>query len=323
MATAEKAGIVIAAAAASPEIEPAAAASPATATALAVLVETDLPYATEHLPDGTTKIWTLDRYRPAQADAALTLVYFYGAGGVKTGEASLATALAEQGAEVLVIAYPDAQPDVALANNRDGFRRMLQTGACAVYFAHGAVGPAGKLQPVLLAGFSLGGGLAAQLALGGDDLARYWDFFAAHQGAGVSTITCAVDAPAIHVAAIVGFAGAYDAFVGYDGKWGRAWLAAQDPEFLAFLFSAVGMNPELAIRLFHGDSDNVIPYANSQAFSDLLYAAGYQVELVAFPGDHYVPAELLIAVLAGLGAPRHRNSKSAARRVPHPHDANR
>ena len=209
-------------------------------------------------------------------------------------------ALAEQGAEVLVVDYPDAQPDVALENDRDGFRRMLQTGACAIYFAHGGSGLTEEPNPVVLTGFSLGGGLAAQLALGGDDLTKYWDFFAAHQGNGASTITCEVQASASHVDGLVGFAGAYDAFVGHEGKWGREWLEMQDPEFLEFLYSSVGVNPKLVIRLFHGDSDSVIPFENSQAFSDMLHQAGYQVDLVKFPGDHYVPVALAEAVISDL-----------------------
>ena len=254
------------------------------------------------MPDGSTKIWTLDRYRPAGLTAAPTVVHFYGAGGAKGSEEYFATALAEQGAEVFVVDYPDAQPDSALESERDGYRRMLQTGACAIYMAMSGVEPADRPTEVVLTGFSLGGGLAAQLALSGGDLTRYWDFFAANQSAETSEITCASDMESSHVDGLIGFSGAYDAFVGYEGKWGREWLEMQDPEFLEFLYHSVGGNPKLAIRLFHGDSDSTIPFENSQAFSDLLRAAGYQVELVKFPGDHYVPVELLETVITGIGA---------------------
>ena len=74
----------------------------------------------------------------------------------------------------------------------------------------------------------------------------------------------------------------------------------QDPEFLQFLHGSVGVNPKPEIRLFHGDSDGVIPFENTQTFSDMLQETGYQVDLVKFPGDHYVPVALAEAVISGL-----------------------
>jgi CubicO group peptidase (beta-lactamase class C family)/acetyl esterase/lipase len=266
-------------------------------TASVLKVDTDLPYATETMSDGSTRVWTLDRYLPAQPGGALKVVYFYGAGGAKEGEALLARAMAEQGAEVVVVDFPNFQPDMALENGRDGFRRMLQSGACAVAFVEGDVGRVGEPGSVVLAGFSLGAGLAAQLALGADDLSRYWEFFAPQQGESTSSITCESGATAAHVVAFVGFAGAYDFFVGHEGKWGREWLAEHDPELLQFLTGSVGENSGLAFCLYHGDADSVIPYENSQAFADLLQQEGYSVDLVEFAGDHSVLVEQLTSAI--------------------------
>ena len=62
----------------------------------------------------------------------------------------------------------------------------------------------------------------------------------------------------------------------------------------------MGSNPDLAIRLFHGDADNTIPYENSQAFADVLEQAGYDVLLTEFHGGHGVPSEISLPAFVAL-----------------------
>ena len=99
-------------------------------------------------------------------------------------------------------------------------------------------------------------------------------------------------------------AGIYDVFVPiYDGKWGRVFQQERYPELWEFLSSSIGANPDLKIRLLHGESDSGVSYENSAAFARTLIDAGYDVEVVAFDGGHWVPTELLIPTVMELIGP--------------------
>ena len=49
------------------------------------------------------------------------------------------------------------------------------------------------------------------------------------RGGPTRQVDCKVDQGSTHVDAFVGIAGPYDAFVGYDGKYGREFLQEKDP----------------------------------------------------------------------------------------------
>jgi predicted esterase len=97
-----------------------------------------------------------------------------------------------------------------------------------------------------------------------------------------------------HVDALVGIAGPYDGFVGYDGKYGREFLQEEDPDLWKLFYGSIGENPDLKVRLLHSETDSTIPYENSVEFEATLAEAGYDVKLIQFSGGHNVPLELTV-----------------------------
>ena len=67
--------------------------------------------------------------------------------------------------------------------------------------------------------------------------------------------------------------------------------------------SSIGANPDLKIRLLHGESDDRISYENSVEFAAVLTGVGYDVQVVPFEGGHWVPTELLIPTVMELIGP--------------------
>jgi pimeloyl-ACP methyl ester carboxylesterase len=152
----------------------------------------------------------------------------------------------------------------------------------------------GSADPVVvLAGFSLGGGLAAHAALFGSDLERRWEAFAA-EGEPSRQVVCVVATGTTQVDALVGVAGAYDVFVpAYEGKYGRGYQQERSPEQGQFLADSVGLDLDLPIRLMHGTKDSMIPFENSTEFAAALSEAGHDVRVIEFEGGgHRVASEL-------------------------------
>ena len=52
---------------------------------------------------------------------------------------------------------------------------------------------------------------------------------------------------------------------------------------------SIGENPDLRVRLLHGETDTVVQYEVSVAFEDVLAEAGYDVRLIPFDGGHWEP----------------------------------
>jgi acetyl esterase/lipase len=182
---------------------------------------------------------------------------------------------------------------------------MAESAACAIRFARAQASQLGSDDPVVvLTGPSGGGGVAAHVALFGATLEASWDEYAA-EGGPPHQVDCEVTEGSTHVDALVGMAGIYDVFVPvYDGHYGRAYQQERDPEQWSFLSSSIGANPDLKIRLLHGESDGDIPYENSVEFAAMLTDAGYDVgEVIAFDGGHWVPTELVIPTVMELVGP--------------------
>ncbi len=234
-------------------------------------------------------------YAPTEPGDWPVVVYTHALGGTKDSRLALMRAIAEQGVVAFSIDYPDYGPSVAVTNNGRGYREMTETVACAVRFARAQASDyGGDAAQVTLAGFSLGGGVAAYVALVGDDLDRKWEEFASIRGGPSQQVDCEVKEGSAHVDAFVGIAGAYDAFVGYDGKYGREWLQAKDPEMWEMFYSSLGKNLDLKVRLLHGKNDSTIPFENSVEFDTVLAEAGYNTKLIQFDSGHSVPLELTV-----------------------------
>jgi hypothetical protein len=203
--------------------------------------------------------------------------------------------MAEQGAIVFVIEYHNMGPTTAIQDNGKGYRELAETVACAIRFARARALDFGSDTPLLvIVGYSWGGGVGSHVALFGASLDRRWEEYAAARGGPPRQVDCEVGQGSTHVDALVGIAGAYDAFVGYDGKYGREYMQEKDPDLWKMLYSSIGENPDLKVRLLHSETDFQVPYENSVEFETTLTEAGYDVELIQFRGGHSAPLELTV-----------------------------
>jgi predicted esterase len=252
---------------------------------------TDAVYAKALQPDAAPSEWKLDVYAPAQPGPWPVVVFAHGVGSRKSSYAPLSRDIAGQGAVVFTIDWPTRYPTYAVKDNGKGLREVLETLTCAVRFARArAPDFGGDPGHVILVGYSLGG-IGAQVALVGDEVDRLWEEFAALRGGPPPQIDCAAGEVSAHVDAFVGVAGVY---MGYEGKYGREWLQAEDPELWELFFSSLEQNPDLEVRLIHGDDDHDVPINGAAEFAAALALAGYDAKLFPFSGGHTVPFELTV-----------------------------
>jgi pimeloyl-ACP methyl ester carboxylesterase len=171
--------------------------------------------------------------------------------------------------------------------------------ACAVRFARGSE-YGSETAPLVLTGFSAAGGPPSHVAVGGESVDGVWEGYEESGGGPPAQYDCTFSEASTRVDGFVGIAGAYDMFVGYEGKYGRDFLQEHEPDLWKTLWGTVGLHPGLRVRLIHGESDSTIPFENSAAFETVLAEAGYDVELVEFPGGHNVPQPLLTETILAL-----------------------
>lgn len=260
----------------------------------------DLVYAVGHADEGAEQ--KLDAYvGDGGADAPL-VVHSPGQGQHRSSATRLAQALAERGATVLLVDGPLPSPGVALQENAQGLREMVEAVACAVRFARGSE-YGSETAPLVLSGYSHGGGAASHVALAGENFASLWERYSESVGGLAARYDCTASEASTRVDGFVGIAGSYDAFVGYESRYGRDFMLEHDPDLWEVLYSTIGMHPELRVRLLHADPDPIIPYENSVGFENVLAEAGYDVELTEFDGGHSVPLELTVDTVMDLLSP--------------------
>jgi dienelactone hydrolase len=264
-----------------------------------VTVIEDLVFAVNQADDGAEQ--KLDLYVGAEGADAPLVVHVPGRGQLRSFATELASALAEQGTTVLVVDGPDPSPEAAIKENARGLREMVESVACAVRFARGSE-YGSETAPLVLSGYSHGGGAASHVALAGEDFASVWEQYGESVGDLPAQYDCTVSDASTRVDGFVGIAGSYDAFVGYEGKYGREFMLEHEPDLWEVLYSTIGMHPELPVRLLHADPDSIIPYENSVGFEAVLAEAGYDVELTEFPGGHSVPEDLTAETIMELVA---------------------
>ena len=269
--------------------------SPPTTTTTAAIAEAqkDLVYGTWE--DLTL---TLDMQTPDEPAGAPVVIHLPGKGGDDTPP-RLVEDLAEEGAIVFVVQYPlvtisswDDPDEVILGNHGAGARAMAEGVACAIRFARAQASELGSDDPVvMLSGFSLGGGIAAHVALFGAALDARWDENAA-EGGPPRQVDCEVTEGSTRVDALVGMDGAYDFFVPiYVEQWERG-----NQQLWEFLSNPSGPNPNLTIRLLHGEDSRLS--TESVGLAAALKDASYNVgELVVWEGGHAVPTDLAIATI--------------------------
>lgn len=250
------------------------------------LIERDVVYATR-ISDGKTAM--LEVHFPADSsDAPIVL----------EGDEQLV----EEGMIVVKGHETDlfglATTPEELAADRVSMRSYAELMGCEIRLARDRASQRGNNDPiVVISGFSLYGGLAAQVGLFGDTLDARWDEFA-EAGGPPRQFDCAVADGSTDVDAVIGTAGPYDLFMPIiDGAYGRAYQQERDPEMREFLAGAIGANPDLTVRLIHGTND-AIPAEMAEEFAAALRDAGYDVQITTWPGEHEgAPADIYMPTL--------------------------
>jgi hypothetical protein len=254
-----------------------------------VTVVEDLAFATDREDPGAVSM--LDLYVGAEGEDAPMVVFVDGQGLSRTSRTALPTALAERGVNMAVLdGHPGATPEASLAEGGGGLRALVETVACAVRFARGSE-YGSETAPLVLSGYSYGGGSGSHVAIAGADFATLWE---ESDGPGIppSRIECTTEG-STRVDGFVGIAGTYDIFVGQEGRFSDALWQQEAPELRKVFQSAVGLHPELKVRLLAGDSD-WLPFEVPAGLEAVLAPAGYDVELIEFEGGHDIPLDLTV-----------------------------
>lgn len=268
-----------------------------------VTVVENLVFATGNRWDTTPEL-KLDVYLPAGHGADTPMVIFLpGYGQSRLMFVPVARELVGRGVSVFFADYPSMGPEEAFVDNAAGARAHAESVACAVRFARGSL-YGSESAPLILAGFSLGGGLASQVALSSESFDGIWAAYAEGGGGPPQQLDCTLSDASTHVDALVGIGGGYDSHTGYEGltPYGKAFHEQREPDHWAFLQGIIGLHPEVRVRLLHGDADGAIPFENSVIFETLLTEAGYEVELIEFEGGHFVPVDLVVETVMDLVA---------------------
>lgn len=286
-----------------PTATPTPAPAPPTATPTSeptVKVTKDIAYTTPlqpgTIPDAPTSlnqvdysiVQRLDVYAPTESGPWPVVVFAHGLIESKESYADLSQAVAEQGVVVFTVNWPMTLPNVAAGENGVRYRESHETLACAVRFARAMASDyGGDPARVTLAGFSMGGAHGAYTALVGDDLDRLWEEFTAVRGGPPPQVECVVNGVSAHVDAFVGTFGCYN--------WIDV-LQEKDPELweLNSIYTHLGKNPDLKVRLIHGEEDYQCPYEFAVQFDAALAEAGYDTALTPFDGGHWLPAQLTV-----------------------------
>jgi acetyl esterase/lipase len=227
-------------------------------TAEAVSIETtkDIPYA---YVDGHTSL--LDVYAPSEPGPWPVIVTAHGWAQSRRFMVYLAEAIASQGAVIYNINVDYRIPHLI----------AIEQIACAIRFARvTAEDYGGNPNRITLVGNSAGASTGAVVALAGDDF----------EGDCVEN-----DAPALPDA-FVGFEGPYDYTMNiYSPAIDHTYLKSKDPELWEAInpYSHIGRNPDLQVRLLHGEDEDThwydFPPQASIDFHQALADAGYDVTL--------------------------------------------
>jgi acetyl esterase/lipase len=233
-------------------------------------------------------VQTLDVYAPTEPGTWPVVVFAHRLNEWKELYADLSQAIAEQGAVVFAVNWPVVYTGEAMEENGVRFRESYETLVCAVRFAHAMASDyGGDPDRVALAGFEMGGAYGAYTALVGDDSDRLWQEFASARGGPTSQVDCVAGGGSAHV----------DAFVGIAGCYNRVdQLQEKDPELweLNSIYTHLGENPDLKVRLIHGEDDHECPYEFADRLDSSLAKAGYDTALTAFDGGVYIPSQLIV-----------------------------
>ncbi len=207
----------------------------------------------------------LDVYAPSGPGPWPVVVVVHGILQSRGEFALLAEATASEGAVVFNIDVTMAPP----------FLTAIEQIACAVRFARAtAADHGGDPTRITLVGNSSGAHTGAVVAMAGDEF----------EG------DCLVTDGSALTEALVGYEGTYDVATHVYGDVNLPPLEQEDPELWQAIntYSHIGGNPDLVVRLIHGEDVDDIWYETlpetSVDFHDALLDAGYDVELTLLEG---------------------------------------
>ena len=225
------------------------------------------PALTRKVEYSTTSGRQLDIHQPAGAGPFPVAVVVHGAAQNRSNFSSLASALAAEG----VLVY---NVDVAMAVP---FDETMAGIACAVRFAAAtAADHGGDPGHLTLVGNSAGASAGLIVALAGDEVAR----------------DCVADDP-VTLDAVVGYEGPYDWATTVYGPIDLPAVEATEPDLWAAAdpYTHLGGNPDLVVRLLHGDDTGrawyEIPRAVSVDMHGALVDAGYDAEITLIDGANH------------------------------------
>jgi acetyl esterase/lipase len=176
--------------------------------------------------------------------------------------------------------------NIDVMHGRPHLTSALERIACAVRFARDtAADYGGDPSWISLVGHSAGAHDGAVIALAGDDFAG----------------DCAVTDASALVDALVAYEGPYDwTTTVYHSSFDYTSMKNEDPELWHAInpYSQIGRNPELQVRLIHGNAEDVawydVPLEVSMEFYQALTEAGYDVELTVMEGaTHRVGSDVM------------------------------
>lgn len=218
------------------------------------------------------------------------------------------TSLVDDGVLVVEIAEDN---HLVREDDPDGPEELIDLGVprpesyeCALRYVRVRASELGNDDPtVVLTGFSVTAAEATHVGLLSDTLTQRWDEYETAGGA-PREFDCEETGGSTHVDVVIGQGGPYGVHVPIiDGPYGRAYQQERNPRMQEFLASAIGTNPDLRLRLIHGMSD-FIPLDLVEEFAEAMRLAGYDVEVITFPGGHTMaPTRLFRSTLLDVLAP--------------------
>ncbi len=252
---------------AAPSITPSPSATPnSTVEVAALTTEVTLNKIYANVDDSITK---LDVHAPIEGGSWPVVIVVHGAMLGKGSTDRLAKTIASQGAVVYNIDVVHPYP-ATISIERIG---------CAVRYARArAAEYGGDPSRITMIGHSFGANTGIVAALAGDSF----------EGA------CVVRDRSALVDAFIGYEGVYDiATTLYSPLGDYTILEEEDPELWQAIdpYSHIGMNPELQIRLIHGQDEDlawydILPDVSADYYQALV-DGGYDVELNVVDGESH------------------------------------